>query len=123
MSIQFQSLFTIQIMHDYYDRHANRCEDFDIVPSEDCSSLMKNMVLLYKNHNNKLLTVINATKEANNAPPPDFKFSPFLDLRNELVLRYYMIARNPNFSNFTAIATGQSGRRGFYFSNLSKNKA
>jgi hypothetical protein len=79
MSVQFQSLFTIQVLHDYYNKHDNKCIDFDIVPAEDCSLMMKNMQVLHKNYNNKLLTVINASKEINDTPPPDFKLTPFLE--------------------------------------------
>lgn len=122
MSVQFQSLFTIQVLHDYYTRHDNQCADFDIVPAEDCSLLMKNMQVLYKNYNNKLLTVINASKEANDTPPPDFKLAPFLNFGIEIVFRWYLVLKNPHFSNFTSIALKQADKKRLYFSNLSKNK-
>ncbi len=122
MSVQFQSLFTIQVLHDYYDRHQNKCADFEIVPTESCALLMKNMQVLYKNYNNKLLTVINAGKEVNDTPPPDFKLKPFLEFTDGLVFRYYLLLNNAHFSNFTSIALKQSDRKRFYFSNLSKNK-
>ncbi|GAB2835201.1 hypothetical protein [Ferruginibacter profundus] len=123
MSVQFQSLFTIQLLHDYYNRHENKCTDFDIVPSEDCAMQMKNMQLLHKNYNNKLLTVINAVKELNDTPPPDFKLRPFINFKEGLTLRFYLQLKHPHFSNFTSIALKQSERKRFYFSNLSKNKA
>jgi hypothetical protein len=123
MSVQFQSLFTIQVLHDYYNKHDNKCIDFDIVPAEDCSLMMKNMQVLHKNYNNKLLTVINASKEINDTPPPDFKLTPFLDFKKEVVFRWYLILKNPHFSNFTAVALKQSEKKRFYFSNLSKNKS
>lgn len=121
MSIQFQSLFTIQLTHDYYDRHEKKCLDFDILPSEDCALLMRNMRILYKNYNNRLLTVIEAIKDANNTPPPAFTLSPFLNFNNGMVFRYYLLLKNPYFSNFTAIALPVSARKRLYFSNLSKN--
>jgi hypothetical protein len=122
MSVQFQSLFTIQLLHDYYSKHDNKCPDFDIVPAEDCSLLMKNMQVLHKNYNNKLLTVINAAKEDNDTPPPAFKLTPFLNFNKELVFRFYLILKNLHFSNFTAIALKQSDKKRLYFSNVSKNK-
>jgi hypothetical protein len=122
MSLQFQSLFTIQLLHDYYDKHDNRCNDFDIVPAEDCALQMKNMRMLHKNYNNKLLTVINAAKEANSTPPPDFNLVPFINFNKEVVLRFYLLLKNPYFSNFTALALNQGQRKRLYLSNLSKNK-
>jgi len=122
MSVQFQSLFTIQVLHDYYTRHDSKCNDFDIIPSADCALLMKNMQVLHRNHNNKLLTVINASKEVNDIPPPAFKLSPFLNFGKEMVFRFYMVLKNPHFSNFTAIALQQSNKKRLYLSNLSKNK-
>ena len=122
MIVQFQSLFTIQVLHDYYNKHDNKCTDFDIVPAEDCSLMMKNMQVLHKNYNNKLLTVINAGKEINDTPPPDFKLTPFLDFKKEIVFRWYLTLKNSHFSNFTAVALQQSEKKRFYFSNLSKNK-
>ena len=122
MSVQFQSLFTVQMLHDYYDRHQNKCMDFDIVPAEDCALQMKNMQVLHKNYNNKLLTVINASKEINDTPPPDFKLIPFLNFNDGLVFRYYLVLKNPHFANFTSITLKQGERKRLYFNNLSKNK-
>lgn len=123
MSILFQSLFTVKLLNDYYDKHEKKCLDFNIIPSEDCSQLMKNMQVLHKNYSNKLLTVINASKEINDIPPPEFKLTPFLDFEKEMVLRFYLVLNNPHFSNFTAIALNPSQKKRIYFSNLSKNKA
>ena len=122
MSVQFQSLFSLQLLHDYYTKHENRCTDFDIVASEDTALLMKNMHMLYKNYNNKLLIVINASKEINDIPPPAFKLTPFLAFGKEMVFRFYLSLKNPHFSNFSSIALKQSEKKRFYFSNLSKNK-
>jgi len=121
MSIQFQSLFTIQLLHDFYDKHELRCSDFNIVPSADCAELIKNQQILHKNHNNRLLTVVYASKEENDTPPPEFKFSPFLDFRNGMVFRFYMFLNNPNFDSITALAMNMSQRKRCYFSNVSKN--
>jgi hypothetical protein len=121
MSIQFQSLFTIQLTHDYYDKHEKRCTDFDILPAEDCALLMKNMRILYRNYNNRLLTVVEAVKEVNDMPPPAFKLSPLLNFTTGMVFRYYLVLKNPHFSNFTAIALPLSDRKRLYFSNLSNN--
>lgn len=121
MSVQFQSLFTIQLLHDYYNKHEDKCADFDIVPASDCALLLKNMKVLYKNYNNKLLTVVNANQETNETPPPAFRFKPFLDFNKELVFRWYLVLKNPHFSNFTAIALRQAEKKRLYFSNLSNN--
>lgn len=123
MSIQFQSLFTIQVLHDYYSNHEKRCADFDIVPTADCALEMKNLQMLHKNYNNKLLTVVNAEREINDTPPPDFKLFPFPGFVNNTVFRYYLLQKNVYFSNFTAMALKLGERKRFYFSNLSKNKA
>lgn len=122
MSIQFQSLFTVQLLHDYYDKHNNKCPDFTIVPAPDCDLLMKNMQVLYKNYGNKLLTVINASKEVNDTPPPAFKFAPFISFNAETVFRYYIKLNNAHFSNYTAIALNHAAKKRLYLSNLSKNK-
>src|SRR5215211_755250 len=123
MSIQFQSLFTIQVLHDYYDRHQNRCNDFDIVPTADCQQLMKNLQILHKNYNHRLLTVVNASKEVNDTPPPAFKLSPFIGFHPNMVLRFYLIPKNPHFGAITAAFQNFSQRRRLYFSNLSNNKS
>jgi hypothetical protein len=89
------------------------------VPAEDCDLLMKKMQILYKNYKNKFLTVINASKNVNETPPPNFKTTPFLNFPDVLVFRYYLILKNPHFLNFTSIALKQSSK--FYFSNISNN--
>jgi hypothetical protein len=122
MSLQFQSLFTIQVIHDYYNKHDNRCTDFDIVPAEDAALYMTNMQMLHKNHGNKLLAVINASKQTNSVPPPNFNLAPFINFNKEVVLRFYLVLKNPYFSNFTALALKQAEKKRLYFSNLSKNK-
>jgi hypothetical protein len=122
MSLQFQSLFTIQLLHDYYNKHDNRCTDFDIVPSEEAAAYMKNMRMLHKNYGNKLLAVINASKEVNSTPPPDFNLLPFISFNKEVILRFYLVLKNPYFSNFTALGLKYGDRKRLYFSNLSNNK-
>ncbi len=122
MSIQFQSLFTVQLLHDYYDRHNIKCPDFSIVPAADCDVLMKNMQVLYKNYGNKLLTVVNASKEVNDTPPPGFKYAPFISFNTVTVFRYYIKLNNAHFSNYTSVALDHAAKKCFYFSNLSKNK-
>lgn len=122
MSVQFQSLFTIQVLHDYYNRHNYRCADLAIVPADDCEQLMRNMQVLYRNYNHRLLAVINASKEVNDAPPPAFRLTPFLNFPDELVFRYYLFPRNPQFASITALALPVTAGKRLYFSNLSKNK-
>jgi len=122
MGLQFQSLFTIQLLHDYYSKHAGRCVDFEMVPAEDCSRLMKNMRILHKDFGSRFFTVVEATKLVNENPPPVFNLFPFSDFDNGIVFRYYLLLKNLYFSNFTAISLQMSERKRFYFSNLSKNK-
>lgn len=123
MSVQFQSLFTIRVLHDYYNLHDKRCNDFEIEPAEDCLLLMKNLQILHKNFGNKLLTVAYASKFNNGSPPPEFILKPFIDFSEGIVFRYYLKLKNPHFSNFTAIALSLAERKRLYFSNLSKNLA
>ena len=121
MGSKFQPLFTVQALHDYYNRHNNQCNDFDIVPSEDCKKLMKNLKILYKNFGNKLLTLIQAVEEANATPPPDFNLKPFISFHPRMVFRFYMVCKNMHFANLTALSLDYAERKRFYFSNLSKN--
>ncbi len=123
MSVEFQSLFTVRVLHDYYNMHDKRCNDFDIEPAEDCLLLMKNLQILHKNVGNRLLTVAYANKLSNGTPPPEFILKPFIDFKEGIVFRYYLKLKNPHFSNFTAVAVSLAERKRLYFSNLSKNLA
>ncbi len=122
MSIQFKSLFTLQILHDYYNRHNNKCPDFDIVAADDCAERMKNMQVLHRNFGNKLLTVIAAEKLTETGLPPVVHYIPFLPFGNSFVLRYYMVLKNAHFGGFTAVGHNLFQKKRLYFSNLTKNK-
>ncbi|MFT3681161.1 MAG: hypothetical protein QM791_12865 [Ferruginibacter sp.] len=122
MGIQFQSLFTLQVLHDYYSMHDNRCPDFSIIPSSDTMQQMTNQRMLHKNYSNKLFVVCGAEKIDNSNPPPASRQVPFVKLPAEMILRFYLVLNNKSFNNFTAV-TPQEQRKVFYFSNLSKNKS
>jgi hypothetical protein len=123
MANQYQTLFALQVLHDYYNmnNHENKCADFDMVPTEDCIALMRNMQVLHRNFGSKLVTLIRAEEKANPAPPPATNWNPFIDFRESFVLRWYLKSKNPYFSNFTALALQLSERKRLYFSNLSNN--
>ncbi len=112
MASQFHSLFTLQVLHDYYNQHGLKCPDFDIVPTEDCVALMKNMQVLHKHFGNKLVTLVNASSDA----------KPFLDFTDGLTLRFYLRLNHPYFNNFTSVSIQAAAQKRFYFSNLSKHK-
>ena len=122
MSIQFKSLFTLQILHDYYNRHNNKCPDFNIVAADDCTERMKNMQVLHRNYGNKLLTVIAAEKLTETEPPPAVHYIPFLPFGTAFVLRYYIVLKNAHFSGFTSVGHNPFQKKRLYFSNLTKNK-
>ncbi len=123
MSIQFKSLFTVQILHDYYNKHTNKCPDFDIIPADDCIEHMKNMQVLYRNYGNKLLAVITSEKLTETGPPPVVHYTPFLPFGNPFVLRYYLVLTNAHFASFTTVGHNPFQKKRLYFNNLTKNKA
>jgi hypothetical protein len=121
MAIQFETLFSIKVLHDFYDRHESQCADFRIVPAPDCENLMKNARMLFRNSRHQLQTLISAEKKANTPPTPGFQTKPFIPMGKELVFRFYMLLYNPHFSKFTATGMNMSARKRYCFSNLSNN--
>jgi hypothetical protein len=57
LNIHYSILFTIDILHEYCRN--GRCDDFDVVPSEDTQRLFRGMNLLWRNSGGRYFALIN----------------------------------------------------------------
>ena len=106
MNASFQILFSLEILHDYYANQ--QCKDFDLQPSSDTFYLMKNLKMMTKILNNKLLVLT----ESENSKPV-YAANP------ESIFRFYMLPKKANFSNYTNLSLAAQTDSVYYFSNLS----
>ncbi len=114
MKTTYRILFTVEMLHDYYNNL--QCTDFDIIPSDATIRLMKNRQMMFKNVGNKLIVMVKVKTDA-----PDID-KPFIDLNPDDKFLFYLQLNNTKasiISNFD-VDKLRSGRR-YYFTNLYEN--
>lgn len=120
MNVQYAILFTVDLLHEYYSN--GRSDDFDLVPAEDTVRLLKTAGVLWKKSGNRYFALIKATDKGGGIYTPSVNTPPeqrYRDLFGKNVFRFYLILKNPYFSNFTAL--NQPSGRLYYFSNAAAN--
>lgn len=108
MTQAYKILFTVTLRHDYYANKA--CNDFTAVPAPDCTELIKQYHLIYRQSGNKII-VLTPAKEG----------KPEIEMDVNLVFRFYLFCNNVYFSQFTGWNQDFNGGKKFYASNQHNN--
>lgn len=119
MLATYDTLFSIQLMHEYFLN--GKCEDIEVVPTEDCKAVSRKMDIQWRKIENQLIGLIK--KNDVNEPfiniPPDKSFHKYFD---RTVFRFYVKLKNPLFFNYTNIDFSYTSGKKFYFNNLANNR-
>jgi hypothetical protein len=119
MKSNYSIFFIIEVNHEYFIN--NKCEELEIVPTEDCKEISRKMNILWRFLGNRLIGLIreNDVHEPFMNIPPAKVFRKYYD---KSIFRFYVRLKNPLFLNFTNINYSYDSGQKFYFSNLSSNK-
>ena len=114
MTTKYKILFMVELLHDYYSN--KQCRDFNVVPSEQTSLLLKNRKMLFKMVGNKLVVLIKVNNDGANED------KPFINLSPEDKFLFYMDLNSPQFNIITSLDVDKlrEGKR-YYFTNLQNN--
>lgn len=58
----YQTLFTVQFRHSYYNASGGDCPDFQVVPTPDCAKLMQSLGMVFKDHGNGFSVLVAAAR-------------------------------------------------------------
>ena len=89
--MQYRTLFSLTIRHDYYD--SGECPDFTVAPTPECARILQNYRLLGRPEPTGFRVLTSLDK--NDAT------KPFFDLPQGLNFRFFLYLNNPKFVNFT----------------------
>jgi hypothetical protein len=106
LSIKFQALFTITLLHDYYAGKA--FSDVLITPDATAQTLLQNQKIICRINDNQLTAYVQ-TKEN----------QPIISIEPNTNFRFYLSVQNSSFYNFTSLTLGQ--QLPYYFSNKAEN--
>src|SRR5687767_9646874 len=95
MTTKYKIFFMIELLHDYYSNR--QCKDFDVIPSEDTSQLLKNRQMIFKMMGNKLVVLV---KVNSNGPDAD---KPFINLNPDDKFLFYLQLNSPQFNIITSL--------------------
>ncbi len=108
IDIDFDILFTVQILHEYY--HDEVCPDFTFMPSVQTAQVLNGYKMVWKQLANTLYVGIQ-TGGASPLVVPD----------TTTQFTFFISCGNPLFSNYTNIPSTAGQQKLFYFSNLNNN--
>ncbi len=106
MKTSYQILFTIELLHDYYNRQVT-FDDIEITPTGNTKIILNGYRILYKTVNNKLTALIEI----------DSNEKPFVKIDSDTSLRFLLKLKNPSFPNISALKTFDVNNKIYYFSN------
>ena len=119
MNVSYRSLFTIDLLHEYFAD--SKCRGLEIIPAPDCAAICKKMDMQVRSYENKLQVFIRENEEGEpfgNAGTIKF-YHKYYDTT---VFRFYIRLIDPEFLNYTNIEYNTGNRQVFYFSNLAANE-
>src|SRR4051794_1845088 len=119
MTGNYNRFFTIDLLHEYF--LDGKSQDIEIVPTENCKALARNIGLQFRFFQNRLISLIKVNEDDEpyvNIPGSKFYRKHY----GNAVFRFYIKNKNPLFFNFTNTGNTLSSRKKFYFSNLSHNE-
>ena len=117
MDTNYQILFTIQLLHEYFLDEKN--VDVEFIVAKESHSLAKGAGILFRKIGNKFIALI----RENDLHEPFINVPPAKRFRSSMgkdIFRIYLKIKNPDFNNYTNINAGN--RQVAYFSNLAGNR-
>lgn len=91
---RFQSLFTVQFLHAFYNADDGRCQDFDVLPTPACAAWMKRMGLMFRDRGNGFSIDVPGSRLAGLLGATGPAAGP-------VGLGFLLLSRNPGFIGIT----------------------
>ena len=114
MNTRYRILFSIELLHEYYENL--QCRDFALVPSPETELLLRKHQLLYKQTGHILFILCKVQKDE-----PDHN-KPVIPLAIGARFVFYLDLQNPSMLNYTNLDLDRLNAERFYFTNLHENK-
>jgi hypothetical protein len=111
MKTNYQILFSIELLHDYYN-HRETFDDIEIIPTGITKKIMDGYRILCKTFSNKLVALI----EVDGSEKPNIKID------NDTSLRFILKLKNPAFQNISALKIFDLNNNIYYFTNRADNE-
>ena len=120
MKAEFKVLFDVTIYHDFYNDGLSK--DFNIAPTSECSRLMRNNSLLFKENDNgfKVLQEIEDIKPEDTGQPigTEHKKQPVRKINSDLEFTFELRSKKPELLNYTELSLSSPQNEIYCFSNL-----
>lgn len=112
MKIQFDRLFHVEVLHNYYK--SGKGDEFVIEPSSTCQSLLQNYGLLFKKVPYGFLVLYEYEGDKNNP-------YPVKPIENDLKFTFTLSLKKPYFINYSALPLDSEQDQIYYGHNLNDN--
>ena len=113
IDINFQYLFSIEIIHKYFADLA--CNDFSITSSAQTNNVASGHRLVVRQYKNQLFV---GTQFINSQPPPPpNQEKPFIAIEQGMQMTFYMWLNNALFFNYTNLPSSYDPGTIYYFTN------
>jgi len=116
MDINYEMLFSIELLHEYFTSGFTR--DLVFIPSDDCLHLFNRMDVQWRQVNNRMIAFIRVNDI--HEPYTNISSKNFRTSFGDTVFRIYLRSKNSSFLNFTNLPAPVPGNI-LYFSNLAAN--
>jgi hypothetical protein len=113
MKIQFNSLFDVEILHNYYQ--SGHVQNLDIIPSVTCQRLLTNFGLLFKKTSKGFTVLYEIIDESNGDS------HPLKPITENVRFTFLLQSRNPYLVNFSDLPLQTPANHLFYLNNMNNN--
>ena len=103
-------LFSIELLHDYYNQQVP-FNDIEIIPDDKTIGILQGHKILWKKFKNRLV----ALSEVDGA-------KPLINIAAETKLRFYLKIKNPVFANISSLKFFDTENKIYYFTNKANNE-
>ena len=134
-TVEYKTLFEIRIIHHYFLDNGEQLFDklddstkndfltkyhvhdfINIVPTESCDKILKNLNCIYKNTSTGLIVKIQVKKQND-------KYVPCIDIDKDVSFRFRLEFIDINFNNYTSLPLDAGKKQIFYFQTRFLEKA
>jgi hypothetical protein len=105
MNINFNTLFDVDIFHEYYKDGISR--DFEIAPTDECKNLLRDYRLLFRN----TIRGFGVSCEA------DVNENSIIPIDSQIKLSFVLVCKNPFLLNYSNLPFDKIKNIVYYFSN------
>ena len=117
MESGYRTLFAVEFFHEFYKKadnsYSHRDEDFDITPTPDCKTMLKNQGLLFRQVPGGFILLYKSE--------PDNSAKPLIPLTDTSQFRFVLTAKNPNLVYYSDLPLTGERSAVYYLHNRLSN--